>query len=127
MAKEILKDTDLKVIIVGGEEELGKSKEAFVGLGVIDLTGKTSLLQLGAVLKICKLLISGDSGPIHLASAVGTPVLAIFRNDLQGKTAKRWGPWGKGHSEIEKNCLLDIKVDEVFQKAKEMIEKGRAG
>lgn len=123
LAKEILRNTGLKVIIVGGKEELNKGRELFAGLGVIDLTGRTSLLQLGAVLKICKLLISGDSGPVHLASALGIPVLALFRNDLPGKTAKRWGPWGKGHLIIERNCLSDIKVDEVFEKAKEMINR----
>ena len=82
-------------------------------------------MELAALLKKCKLLISADSGPVHLASAVGTPVLALFRNDIPGKCAKRWGPWGKGHSVIEKSCLSDIKVDEVFENAKEMIEKGR--
>lgn len=128
LTMKFLRFPDFKVIIVGGREEAIKSSETFSYqcAGALDLTGKTTLLQLAAVLKRCKLLISGDSGPIHLASAVGTPVLAIFRNDLQGKTAKRWGPWGKGHSVIEKNRLSDIKVEEVFENAKEMIEKGRA-
>jgi len=58
---------------------------------------------------------------VHLASGVGGRVLALFRNDIQGKTAKRWGPWGEGHYVIEKNNLSDITVDEVFNKAKEML------
>ena len=61
---------------------------------IIDMTNKTSLPELAALLKRCSLLISGDSGPVHLASAVGTPVIALFRNDLPGKAARRWGPWG---------------------------------
>jgi ADP-heptose:LPS heptosyltransferase len=69
------------------------------------------------------LLVSGDSGPVHLAAAVGTPVLALFRNDLPGKTAKRWGPWGEGHTVIEKSSLEDITVNEVVKMIMEKLEK----
>lgn len=86
--------------------------------GVMDLVNKTSLVELGALLKRCSLLVSGDSGPMHLAAAVGTPVVALFRNDLPGKTARRWGPRGEGHMVIEKDNLNDITVDEVFEKVK---------
>jgi len=72
-------------------------------------------------LKRCALLVSGDSGPVHLAAAVGTPIVALFRNDLPGKTSKRWGPWGKGHTVIEKENLEDISVDEVFEKVKQRL------
>lgn len=125
LALKLLGYQGLKVVIVGGKEEAGKSSEIFAGFGsgVLNLTGKTTLLQLAVVLKRCKLLISGDSGPVHLASAVGTPVLALFRNDIPGKTSKRWGPWGAGHAVIEKRKLSDINVDEVFYKTKEMIER----
>ena len=80
-----------------------------------NLTGKTTLVELASILKNSKLLISGDSGPVHLACAVGTPVIALFRNDIPGKGPKRWGPWGEGNVVIEKKSLLDISVDEVFK------------
>ncbi len=44
---------------------------------VINLAGKTSLLQLAALLQRASLLITGDSGPMHIAAAVGTPLIAI--------------------------------------------------
>ena len=72
-------------------------------------------------MKKANLLVSGDSGPVHLAAAVGTPVIALFRNDLPGKTAKRWGPWGEGHLVIEREKLEDITVDEVVNKVKEKL------
>ena len=59
---------------------------------------------------------------MHLAAAVGTPVVALFRNDLAGKTAKRWGPWGEGHVVIEQSSLNDISVVEVFNKIKEKLK-----
>jgi ADP-heptose:LPS heptosyltransferase len=101
---------------------VGSSKDILAGdEGVINLINKTSLPELSAVLKRASLLVSGDSGPIHLAAAVGTPVVALFRNDLPGKTAKRWGPWGEGHIIIEKNKLEDISVDEVLNAVRRKI------
>ncbi len=59
----------------------------------LNLSGKTSLLQLSALLKKADLLITNDSGPMHIAAAVGTPVVAIF-----GPTRPvRTGPYGNGH------------------------------
>jgi len=84
---------------------------------------KTTLPELAALLKRGSLVVSGDSGPMHLATAVGTPVIALFRNDLPGKTAKRWGPWGKNHIVIEKSNLNNITVDEVFSKVKEVLNR----
>jgi heptosyltransferase-1 len=58
--------------------------------GFADLSGKTSLRELASVLAACDLLVSGDSGPMHLAVAVGTPVVALF-----GAThPARHGPYG---------------------------------
>ena len=125
LAQRLVKEFNKKAIIIGGKEELDKSVEYFSDLGTdaTNITGKTTLIQLAAVLKKCKLLISGDSGPVHLASCVGTPVIAIFRSDIPAKSAKRWGPWGKGHSIIEKPELADITVDEVLDKVREVINK----
>jgi ADP-heptose:LPS heptosyltransferase len=59
---------------------------------------------------------------VHLAAAVGTPVIALFRSDLAGKTAKRWGPWGEGHIVIEKPNLSDIKIEEVLEKVRSKLK-----
>ncbi len=56
-----------------------------------DLTGKTSLRQSCAVLSHARALVTGDSGPMHLASAVGTPVVALF-----GPTGPEWGFYPEG-------------------------------
>ncbi len=125
LAKRLVREQDIKVVIIGGKDELTKGREFLRALDgdLINLTGRTTLRQLAAVLKKCKLLISGDSGPVHLACAVGTKVLAIFRNDIPGKSALRWGPWGRGHIIIEKGKLCDITVAEVFDKVKEVLDR----
>jgi heptosyltransferase-2 len=125
LAKRLAKELNKKVIIIGGKEGLGKNPECFsdLGEGIINLTGQTSLSQLAGLLKKCKLLISGDSGPVHLASCVGTPVVAIFRNDIPAKSSIRWGPKSNGSIVVEKSNLSDITVEEVFFKAQGLLNK----
>ncbi len=84
-------------------------------------------MELAALLKRCSLLISCDSGPMHLAVSVGTPVVALFRNDLPGKGAQRWGPWGEGHTVIEKGRLEDISVDELLEAVRRQCDKEKKG
>lgn len=57
-----------------------------------DLSGRLSLGMLAALLKKSSLLISNDSGPVHIAGAVGTPVISIFGRNQPGLSPKRWGP-----------------------------------
>ncbi len=122
LAREILSKITCRVIIIGGKDEAAKSEEFCQDkAGLINLTGKLTLRQLAAFFKKCHLLVSNDSGPVHMAAAAGIPVIALFRNDLPAKSALRWGPWGRGHTVIEKNNLSDISVDEVFQKIRERV------
>jgi len=125
LAKKLAALPDTKVVIIGGREELNKGGCIFSTRedNFINLTGKTGLKQLAAILKKCKLLVSGDSGPMHLAAAVKTPVIAIFRSDMPEKCSRRWGPWGSGHAVIEKDNLLKITVDEIFHKTEEVLKK----
>lgn len=125
VANRLLHYPGIKVIIIGGNEELGKSAAFYDNIlmqsNLINMSGRTTLRQLGALLKKCKLLISGDSGPVHLACAVGCRSLVIFRNDIPGKCPRRWGPWGEGHIVIKKENLAYINADEVFDKIKEVL------
>jgi ADP-heptose:LPS heptosyltransferase len=117
LADRIRFELDMNVAMVGvypGLLELSDS--------IINMVNRTTLPELAVLLKRASVVISGDSGPMHLAACVGTPVVALFRNDLPGKTARRWGPWGKGHKVIERDRLEKISVDEVFEKVKEIIQ-----
>ncbi|MDD4953898.1 MAG: glycosyltransferase family 9 protein [Candidatus Omnitrophica bacterium] len=115
LSSRLLKDNSCKVVIIGGKEEAGQGEDFSRQVpGLVNLTGRLTLRQSAALLKKCRLLISNDSGPVHLSSAVGTPVIAIFRNDIPGKSAKRWGPWGQGHAVIEGADITKISVEDVF-------------
>lgn len=118
LSLRLARELNKKVVIIGAKEALAGGAQCYNNLdtGIINLAGKTTLRELAALLKKSKLLISGDSGPVHLACAVNRPVLAIFRNDIQGKTAQRWGPAQKDSLVIEKASLSDITVEEVFSR-----------
>jgi len=100
---------------------------------VIDLSGRFSLSELASFFKRCALLISNDSGPVHIAVAVGTPVISIFGRNQPGLGPKRWGPTGPGDVALFKKtecapclahachkhfkCLEAITVEEVLEAA----------
>lgn len=56
-------------------------------INVIDLCGELDLPILGAVLERCRLLVTGDTGPMHLAAAVGTPIVAVFGPSIPARYA----------------------------------------
>jgi heptosyltransferase-2 len=69
-----------RVVIVGSQGEVPLARlitDALVSKPLI-LTGRTSLRQLAAVISLADLFVTNDSGPMHLANALGTPVLALF-------------------------------------------------
>ncbi len=81
------------VIAVGGPEETTAAQEltARLGGGVLNLAGATSLRQLVAVLARADLMISNDSGPLHVAAALGRPVVAPYTCTSPMRT----GPYGQ--------------------------------
>jgi ADP-heptose:LPS heptosyltransferase len=63
-------------------------------VGVVDLAGDTDLAELGAVFAGAAAVATGNTGPMHLAAAVGTPVVAAFPPTVP---AERWRPWNVPH------------------------------
>ncbi len=61
---------------------------------VEDFSGQFNLAELGAFLKSAVLLVTNDSGPAHIAAAVGTPVVSVFGRRQPGLSPKRWRPLG---------------------------------
>jgi heptosyltransferase I len=72
----------MRVILAGGpttlEKETGAAIERLVKVPVINQVGKDTLPQLLAVLKRARVLIAPDSGPVHMATMVGTPVIGLY-------------------------------------------------
>lgn len=92
---EMLSKTGFKVVILGtGEERYIASEIKARNPEVIDLTGKTTFQQLAALLRRCKLLVSNDTGTVHLASAVGVKVTGLY---MCHACPIETGPYGEGH------------------------------
>ena len=95
VARELRAQAKATLFLVGAPDDVPVCARIADGMGdgVVNLCGKTSLVELGSLLQEMDLAITVDSGPMHMAAAVGTPVLAVF-----GATdPKRTGPYGGRH------------------------------
>lgn len=81
---EILtKERSEKIVILGGSIDIDDGIDLQLNDRVVDLTGKLSLLESGIIMRNATTLISNDSGLMHMATAVKTPVLAIFGSTVE--------------------------------------------
>ena len=131
-ADRLIEKYGFKVLLITGPKDIVLAQNVIKHMHypAINLSGRTSVSQLASVLKRCRLFISNDSGPVHIASAVGTPVISIFGRNQKGLSPTRWGPTGKNdrilHKEVgcieclAHNCIKDfaclkaITVDDVL-------------
>ena len=95
IARRLEREATARIVLVGGTEETDAARqiESAVRGRCVNLTGQTSLKQLAAVLCRVDLLLTNDSGPMHLAAALGTPVAGIFTCT----SPDRARPYGSGH------------------------------
>ncbi len=99
----LIRACNANVYLVGSKEDQAACLEIEQGLErpCRNLCGTTSLIELGGWLQSMDLVISVDSGPLHMAAAVGVPVMALF-----GATDPlRTGPYGRGHRVIARTDL----------------------
>lgn len=103
----------------------------------INLGGRASLTQLISITKRATIFISNDSGPVHIASALGIPVISIFGRNQKGLSPKRWGPIGEKSRVLHKetgciqclahncikefSCLKAITVADVLAAARDIL------
>lgn len=80
-----------RVVLTGTAADVPRTNQ--LCCGCINIAGKTNLTQLAELFRRCSVVISNDSGPMHLAAAVGTPVVAIFGPTDPALT----GPYGNRH------------------------------
>ncbi|CCG01410.1 glycosyltransferase family 9 protein [Blastococcus saxobsidens] len=89
-AVEALADAGHRVLVTGGPGEKALSA-AVAGSRGVDLGGATSLPEMAALLDGAVAVVVGNTGPAHLAAAVGTPVVSLFSPVVP---AARWAPYG---------------------------------
>lgn len=134
LAKRLIESYSVKVLATGQAEEkvLAEKMKSKMKQSFIDLTGKTDLRLLSAIIEKSDLVICNSTGPMHIAASLGVQTVALFC-PIFTASPKRWGPYGEGHSVIlpplpsckncsptkcaRGNCMELITVEEVFEKA----------
>jgi len=110
-----------KIVLVGSVDTTDVSQKivSLLAQPVLDMTGKTSLSRSVSLIKRSNLLISNDSGPVHIAAALNVPVIAIFTRNQPGINLERWKPLG------EKSRVISVSPDDTlsFEKAKKIDPK----
>ncbi len=157
VARWFIRDIGGSVVIFGGEDEkvisqeieffatreggalpshasTGRGGQAEGCLSVLNLAGKTSLRNLIALISECDVFVGNDSGPMHIAYAVGTPLVAIFGSTSPELT----GPAGKGSAVIkpevscspcfgrtcrnnDMRCMYELTSDNVYLEVKRIL------
>jgi heptosyltransferase-3 len=124
-----------------GELELVRAIRAACTSETIDLSGQLTLKQLAALSGRAKLFVGVDSAPMHIAAAMGTPVVALF-----GPSGElEWGPWQVAHRVVASDthpcrpcgndgcgggkvseCLTTLPVERVQAAARELLASASA-
>jgi ADP-heptose:LPS heptosyltransferase len=96
VGRTLVAEAGARILLCGGGGERAAAAEVAAGLGAsaIDVCGRTSIATLAALLERAGVLLTGDTGPMHLAVAVGTPVVALFFGPALPVDT---GPYGVDH------------------------------
>jgi heptosyltransferase-2 len=124
-----------RIVVVGGPAEVDLGERVAQGTGGICIAGKTTVSQLAAAIARCELFVTNDTGPMHVADAVGTPIVAVFGSTDWIETP----PYGKKHTLVRReiecspclkrtcplkhhHCMEWITVDEVERACREWLK-----
>jgi len=125
-----LQQIGVRVIVVGGKGEQLAGEQIINGSAGINLAGRTSLMETAAVIESSALLVTADSGMLHLAAGLNKPTVSLFGPGRY----RKWAPAGDKHCVLNKHlscspcttfgttppcpvearCMKEITVDEVF-------------
>ncbi len=138
VAQQLGRSRDLRSLVVwaGDQERCWAEKIVACSGGAAVLAPATSLLQLAALVRRATMFIGSDTGPLHLAAAVGTPCVGLFGP----MPAERNGPYGAQHVAVQKMCLSGtsrerrtagpesmeaISIEHVMAACEQLLERGR--
>lgn len=136
VTQKLLEDPSIIIVYFGDQNTTPLIKDICQNLPerVINLAGATSLRELASFIKLCDILLTNDSGPMHIAAALKTPLVALFGSTNEITT----GPYKTGvviHKHvacspcykrvcpIDFRCMKQIEVGEVLQKILEILRQ----
>ncbi len=134
-----LSDKGLKIIILGSpkDQEIADGVIKNLHCQYINMVGNNNISQAASLLRRSSLFVSSDTGPMHLASSLGIPVIAILGRSQPGLSPLRWGPHNNNSAVIHKDvgcpeclahncrkgflCLEAITADDVIRAAERLL------
>jgi heptosyltransferase II len=136
VADELARRCQARLVLTGSPNEMaiGRDIEQAMQTQPLNLVGKTTVRELMAVLSWCRLLITNDSGPMHVAAALEVPVVAIFGPTDHTTTgpltpagrivrhATSCAPCLKRRCPTDHRCMRLVTVAEVLAAAMELLE-----
>ena len=142
LAQLLREKAGASIFLVGSPQDVAvcnKIEKELESDNVHNLAGKTSLVEMGSLISKMDLVVSNDSGPMHIAAAVDIPVLVT----VGATDPKRTGPYGPGHRFAQLNlpcqpcfsrtckfgepiCLEDLSPDSVATMAMEILNTQRS-
>jgi heptosyltransferase-2 len=146
-----LTERGARIVVLGGAAERPLTKRVTAAEeGAIDLGGETDLVDLAAVLSLCDLVITNDTGPMHLAGAVGTPTVSLWGSSDPGEVSQAGAadipvtgadlpcrPCRRNHchrrgrgtllADAHEECMRLIDVDDVVGAATDALARRRPG
>jgi len=135
-----LADRGFAVLVTGTQDEEQKVRAVVSASGgtALSVAGKCSLKQLAALLQRAKLFVANSTGPLHLAVAMGTPVVGLYPQHT-AMSATRWGPYTDKkavlvpdrpidctaciENETECECMASLEVERVFRETINLMER----
>ncbi|OIO39301.1 MAG: hypothetical protein AUJ75_01475 [Candidatus Omnitrophica bacterium CG1_02_49_10] len=139
-ADRIAGELNADILILSGGEDEALAREMAAAMKVRPLVAcGRPLKDTVALIARCALFISNDSGPVHIACAIGVPAISIFGRIEPGLGYKRWGPTGERSIALHKDvgckecladnckigfkCLAAVAPDDVISSAKQLLNK----
>ena len=138
VASKLSEQFGVKILLLGGMGETRAGEEILerAGIPLVNLIGKTNYMEAAEIISRSSLLVSNDTGLVHMAAAVGTPVVGIYSSrDYSGA----WHPWGDSHTVLRddsvtcrfclktecetKECINNITVEHVVDACSVYLKK----
>jgi heptosyltransferase-2 len=132
VADQIVEEFQLQTVVVGSASETPIARRIHNRMKhpAVALTGRTDLETLMGVLSLTSLMITNDSGPMHMGAALGIPTVAVF-GSTDAEVTRPSGPWTHvvkhevscspcllRECPIDHRCMEAVTVDDVFEAAK---------
>jgi len=135
LAEMLQKKASLNLLLIGSraEKELAQAITDSLKKKPVDIAGKTSLRMLAAIMSLANVVVSNDSGPMHISNALGIPVIALFGPTVPAATRPFQQPYALIKKEVpcwpcsyrtcpyEHLCMLKITPEEVFSECERFL------